>query len=272
LYGARSVESASGLILLQGAETNLSSTDDAHDPNAGGAVLSEDGSVAAFGDFTFLAAPYSTYTDNATLIQNMADFVLSGEQAASLDVFPYLFRQKIVKVYISSELEKTSSVIAALGSMQSTMRYLNYKLEFVDVMPTSGDAVLIGSFETPDEFDDYLKKADVEIDSDLLSSVAFGDVNRAGNGLLLFNANKKGNTLVMLADTPDDIISLLGVMGYSGLSSCLTSEQVAVCSVGSGDYYYDDTSSDGTSSDTFTETPTDGSTEPTPEVTATPAG
>lgn len=267
LYGARSVESASGLILLQGSATNLSSMDDAHDPNAGGAVLSADGSVAVFGDFTFLASPYSTYTDNAILIQNMADFILSGEQAPSLDVFPYLFKQKTVKVYISTELEKSSELISALGTMQSTLRYLNYKLEFVDNVPSSGDAILIGTFEAPDEFDDYLKKADVEIDSDVLSSVAFGDINRTGNGLLLFDANKKGNTLVLMADTSDDVISLLGVMGYSGLSSCLTSEQVAVCSVGSSDYYYDDYSEE-----TPTETTTEGLPEQAPETTPTPSG
>lgn len=268
LYGARSIESSSGVILLRGAETNLSSKDDAHDPNAGGGVLSEDGSVAAFGDFTFLSSPYSTYTDNATLIQNMADFLLSGERYQSLDVFPYLFKQKTVQVYVSSEMEKSPELITALGSMQSTLRYLNYKIEFVDDVPSSGDAILIGTFNATDEFDDYLKKADVEIDSDILSTIAFGDVNRAGNGLLLFNATKKGNTLVLLADTPDDVITLLGVMGYSGLSSCLTSEQIAVCSVGSGDdYYYEDTSSD-----TSTEIPAEGSTEPTPEVTATPSG
>jgi hypothetical protein len=267
LYGTRSIESDSGSILLQGPETNLSSIDDAHHPKAGGAVLSEDGSVVAFGDITFLAPPYSTYTDNAALIQNMADFILSGEQAPSLDVFPYVFKQKTVKVYVSSELEKTSNLVAALGTMQSSLRYLNYKIEFVDSIPTSGDAILIGTFEAPDEFDDYLKKADVEIDTDILSSVAFGDVSRSGNGLLLFTEMNKGNALVFMAETSDDVISLLGVLGYSGLSSCLTSEQVAVCSVGSGDYYYEDTSSD-----TTTETTTDGSTESTPEATATPSG
>ena len=268
LYGARSVETDSGLILLQGSETNLSSMDDAYHPHTGGAAVSEDGSVAVFGDFTFLASPYSTYTDNATLIQNMADFALAGQQQQSLDVFPYLFKQTTVKVYISSEIEKTSTMVSALGSLQSTMAALNYKLEFVDSVPTSGDAILVGTFDAPDEFDTYLKKSDVEIDADLLSTVAFGELSSSGNGLLLFNTNKSGNTLVLLASSSDDVISLLSVMGYGGLSSCLTSEQVAVCSVGSGDYYYDDTSSDLSTDGTTT----DGSTEPTPEATSTPAG
>jgi len=262
LYGTRSIESASGLVLLQGSESTLSSTDDAHDPNAGGAVLSADGSVAVFGDFTFLSSPYNNYIDNATLIQNMADFILSGERTANFDVFPYMFNDKTVKVYVSSDLEKTPELVAALGSMQSTMRSLNHKLEFVENVPTSGDAIIIGSFEATDDFDGYLKKADVEIDTDILSTLAFGDVSRSGNGLLLFDSAKKGNTLVMLANSSDDVISLLNVMGYSGLSSCLTSDHVAVCSVGSGDYYFDETSSDST------EEPT----EATPEVSPTPSG
>ena len=198
----------------------------------------------------------------------MADFILSGQQVKSLDVFPYLFKQSTVKVYVSSELEKSSDLVAALGSLQSTMAALNYKLEFVESVPTSGDAILIGTFDAPDEFDSYLKKSDVEIDSDLVSTLAFGDLSAAGNGILLFNSGKNGNSLVLLASSSDDLISLLSVMGYNGLSACLTSEQVAVCSVGSGDYYYDDTSSDLSTDGTTT----DGSTESTPEATSTPAG
>lgn len=265
LYGTHSVESASGVILLENAETSLSSIDDAHDPNAGGAVLSEDESMAVFGDFTFLTPPYSTYTDNATLIQNLADFILTGKQTASLDVFPYLFTQNTIKVYVSSELEKTPSLIAALGSLQTNLRTLNYKIEIVDDMPTSGDAVLIGLFDAEEEFDTYLKRADVEIDGGTLSTVALGDVNRSGNGLLLFDATQRGNTLTMLADSEEDLITLLGAMGYNGLSSCLTSPQMAVCSVGYGDssYDYEDTS------ETFEETP-EGTTESTEPVEATP--
>lgn len=264
MYGTRSVESRSGLVLLQGAETNLSSTNDAHNPNAGGAVLSEDESAAAFGDFTFLSPPYSTYTDNAILIQNLADFILSGEQAANLDVFPYLFKSKTVQVYITSDLERTPELVSALGSLQASMRSLNYKLEFIDRLPSSGDTLIIGTFEAIDDLDTYLKIADVEIDGDLISTVEFGDVNRAGNGLLILEGNKKGSTLVMLAGSSDNVISLLDVMGYSGLNACITNPQLAVCSVGSGEDTFN-SFDEGTSTE-----PTEGITEPAPE--ATPSG
>lgn len=263
LYGTRSVESASGLILLQGSATTLSSADDAHDPNAGGAILSEDGSLAAFGDFTFLSAPYNTYTDNATLINNLADFMLSGETSASLNNFPYLFAGQTVQVYVSPDLDRNSTLVSGLGSLQSAMRALNYNIEFVDSVPSSGDVLVLGLLDATEEFDTTLKRADVEIDFDLISTVEFGDISRSGNGLLVFNAGTKGNTLLALAESPEDLLSLLGMLnGYGGLSSCLTSEQVAVCGVGLGDVYYD----------TYEEPPADSFEEAPAEATPTPSG
>lgn len=268
LYGARSVKSDSGEILLRGAETNLSSADDAHDPNAGGAALSADGSVAVFGDFTFLSAPYSTYTDNAALIQNLADFILSGSRVVNLNNFPYLFQGKTVQVFVSPDLQKTPSLVSALGSLQASMRFLNYQLEFVDKAPSSGNAIIIGTFEVTDEYDAYLKKADVEIDGDLLNTTQFGEVSRSGNALVIFDAGKKGSTLVLAADSSDDLITLLGSIGYGSLGSCLTSDQVAVCSVGFDDIYSDDSFSE----DPSLETTPEGSLESTPEATPTPSG
>lgn len=270
-YGSRSVETESGLVLLQGAETNLSSLNDAHNPNAGGAALSADGNVAAFGDFTFLSAPYSAYTDNAALIQNLADFALSGVQAKSLDLFPYVFSRNTVQVFVASDVEKDPSLVTALGGMQSALRLLNLKVEFVDEIPASGDAILIGSFDATEEFSDYLLKADVEIGDETINTAAFGEVKRGGNGVMLYEAGKKGNTLVLLAGSPDDIIALIGVVNYNSVGSCLTSERVAVCSVGSGDDYFYDDSGDGSLEETPAES-SDQSTEPTPEVTPTPSG
>lgn len=240
LYGARSVETDTGMILLQGPQTNLSSLDDAYDPHAGGAAINKDETVAAFGDLTFLSAPYSDYTDNAALIQNLADFALSGSQTPTLDLFPYVFSGDTVTVLISSDLERNPDLIAALGGLQTSMRLLNLRLEFADAFPASGNVLAIGTFDAASDFKDSLLRADVEIGDSAITTAAFGDVNRAGNGLVLFEAGKKGNTLALLAGTPDDLIALINLVGYGALSPCLTSEQVAVCSVGSGeDLSYD---------------------------------
>ena len=273
LYGAHSVESPSGLLLLRGPGTNLSSLDDAYDPDQGGAALSADGNVAAFGDFTFLASPYNTYTDNAALIQNLADFALSGVQGRTLANFPYLFNEKTVQVYIAQDLTKTTELVTALGLLQSSMRYLDIQLEFVEDLPRSGDAIVIGSYETLDEFETYLKKFDVTIDGgDYISTTEFGEVGRYGNGLLMYEAGTKGNTLVLLADTPEEVVSMINLAGSGGLYACLSSDRLAICSVGFGGDYYggsEEESFDGTSTE---ETSTETSGEATPEATPTPGG
>lgn len=265
LYGTHSVESPSGLILLKGEETNLSSTNDAHNSNAGGAALSADGNVAAFGDITFLSSPYSTYNDNAVLIQNLADFVLSGERSQTLDVYPFIFASDTVKVYISPNLPRTPTLVTAMATLQSSMRYLDISVEFVDELPSSGDAILIGTFDDAAEDLNSLRKLGVEIDSEIINTIEFGEISRFGNGLILFEVGSKGNRLALLADTTEDLLTLMGVAGGGSLSSCLTSPQVAVCSVGFGDYGYD-------TGESFEETPVDAIEETEPEATPTPSG
>lgn len=270
LYGAHSVESPSGLVLLRGAESTLSSADDAHDPGQGGAALSEDGNVAAFGDFTFLSSPYNNYTDNATLIANLADFALAGSQSKSLANFPFLFEGGTVQVFVAPELTKTAELISALGGLQASLRYMNVDLEFVDDAP-SGDAIIIASFEPTEEIEPYAKKFDIVLDDgEFIDTTEFGEVGRYGNGILLFDAGTKGNTLVLLADTPEDIVSLIGVVGSGSLFSCLTSDNVAVCSVGFGGEYSSDSSGESAAEGSTEGTPAEG--ETAPEATPTPGG
>lgn len=270
LYGAHSVESPSGLILLRGTESTLSSANDAHSADQGGAALSADGNVAAFGDFTFLSSPYNAYTDNATLISNLADFVLGGSRSKSLANFPFLFEGSTVKVFVAPELTKTTELISALGGLQASLRYMGIEPEFVDEVPSSGNAIVIASFELTEDTEPFANKFDLVPDGDFITTTEFGDVGRYGNGILLFDAGTKGSTLVLLADTPEDTISLIGVVTSGSLYSCLTSEKAAVCSVGyGGDYYSSDTGEETTEEDVSQES-TEG--EATPEATPTPEG
>lgn len=234
LYGTHSVESASGLVLLGGSESNLSSMNDAHNPNHGGAVLSEDGNVAAFGDFTFLSSPYSNYTDNATLISNLADFVLTGEQSLTLQNFPYIFTGNTVNVYISPDLSKNTSLITALSGLQSSLRFRNIEMRFVDEIPSSGDTIIISTFLLDDDTQAIANKFDVEFNS-TIQTVEFGEVSSSGTGIFLFDSTNNGNTLVILAGISDDVIAMMGLVSSGSINSCLTADNIAVCSVGFGD-------------------------------------
>ncbi|MFN3491748.1 MAG: hypothetical protein ACK40V_05965 [Anaerolineales bacterium] len=259
LYGTHSLESASGLILLGGSESNLSSSNDAHNQNQGGAVLSEDGNVAAFGDFTFLSSPYNTYTDNAALISNLADFALTGKQTVTLQNFPYIFNGKTVNVYIAPDLNKNTSLITALSGLQSSLRFMNIEMRFVDEVPSSGDTIIISAFSLDEQTQTIANKFDIEFNS-TIQTVEFGEVSGSGTGVFLFDSTAKGNTLVILAGSEDDVIAMMDLVSGGSLNSCLTAENVAVCSVGFGDNFgggfFEETP--------FEEFPSDANATPTP--------
>jgi hypothetical protein len=193
LYGTHSVESPSGLILLRGTESTLSSANDANDPAQGGAALSADGNVIAFGDFTFLSSPYESYADNAALIGNLADFALSSKQNITLNNFPYVFTSKTVQVYLSSDLSKTAEMVAALGRLQASMQYMNIAVEFVDEIPKDGDAIIFGAFVPTEELTPVINKFDLtmEEESEFITVPGFGDIGIYGNSVLLFETSNK---------------------------------------------------------------------------------
>jgi hypothetical protein len=263
-YGAHSIKSSSRLTLLRGAESTLSSVDDAHDPAEGGAAISEDGNVLAFGDFTFLTSPYQNAADNATLITNIADFTLDGKQTVTLANFPYIFTQSMVQVYPTSEIKLNAETIAAIGGLQKGLRAINISIEVVNKAPSTGDALILGTFTPSDDLLDFTDTFNIELDetSETIRLKNFGEVGRTGNSLLLFEKNKKGNTLTLLADTPEDLIALFGMLASGSLDGCVTQDDLAVCGVGYGGGYSEET--------TATEEPAAG--EATPEPTGTPAG
>lgn len=239
LYGTHSVESSSGTILLQGTETNLSSSNDAHNPNQGGAVLSQNGNVAAFGDVTFLSSPYNTYTDNTKLISNLADFALAGEQQLTLQNLPYLFNSKTVNLYIAPDLNKNTDLINALANFQSSLRLINIELEFVDSIPNSGDTIIISTFSFDDKTQAIVNTFGMEFGFSV-TTLEFGEVSSSGTGFILFEATSRGTTLILLAGSQQDVIALMGVASGGNISTCLSSEKIAVCSVGFGDSFFSD--------------------------------
>jgi hypothetical protein len=268
LYGTHSVKSPSGLILLRGTGSTLSSIDDAHDPTEGGAALSENGNVLAFGDFTFLTSPYQNATDNATLIANIADFTLGGKREITLANFPYIFTQSVVQVYPSSEVQLTAEMISAISGLQTSLQYINTSIEIADEAPRDGDALILGTFTPSDDLLHFTDPFNIEFDelSETITVKNFGDIGRSGNGLLLFEKNKKGNTLTLLADTPEDLISLLDTLTSGSLYGCVLQGDIGICGVGYGGSY---------SEDTATAEPTSGEATPEPvnsEVTPTPGG
>jgi len=268
LYGTHSLKSPSGLILLRGTESTLSSVDDAHDPDEGGAALSENGNVLVLGDFTFLTSPYQNVADNATLIANLADFAMGSKQTISLANFPYIFTQSVVQVYPASDIQLTAETIAAISGLQTSLQYVGNSIKIVNEVPRDGDTLILGTFASSADLLKFIDPFNISMDesSETITIKNFGDVGRAGNGILLFEKNKDGNTLTLLADTPEDLLSLLATLTSGSLYGCVLQDDIGICSVGYGGSYSEDTGED---------TATEGTATPEPastEVTPTPSG
>lgn len=234
-YGTHSVKADPGLVLLLGAESTLSSVTDAHHPDAGGAALSADGNVAAFGDFTFLSQPYQNTADNPTLIANLADFLLGGEREIRLVNFPYLFTQPAVQVYAPPEVQMTAEMIAAMSGLQAMLHALNHQM-IVTPELEDGDAIILGTYAPSEELLAYLEPFGITLDetSEYVEVTGLGKVGRAGNALILFHAGANGNTLILLADSMEDLASLFDSLRGGDLDGCLVQGNLGVCRVGFG--------------------------------------
>jgi hypothetical protein len=228
-------------VLLRGDDATLSSVDDAQHPEAGGAALSADGNVLAFGDFTFLTSPYNNAADNAALIGNVADFLLGGTRTPALANYPFVFTSSEALIYPTAEVTLSPEMISAVGMLQASLRAARISLSLAEESPRDGNAIVLATYAAED-----LKKLtapfDVSVEEEGSVTLAkVGKFARTGNGLILFNENKKGVTLTLIADTPEDLVSLVNLLASGSLGGCVLQNNAAVCSVGfgSGGYFED---------------------------------
>ncbi|HEX2697720.1 MAG TPA: hypothetical protein VHM28_08420 [Anaerolineales bacterium] len=241
LYGAHSVESDSGLALLVGNDKTLSSETDAtpdSDPKKGwaAAALSQDGDVLAVGDFTFMMTPYDTVGDNGVFISNIADFLLGGSRRVALENYPFVFHDSTVTVLRTSDVQMTAELTGALSRLQASFRSINVELKLATDAPSDGDLIVLGTFSPSDDLDKYVKPFNIPLDSfsEFVDTPQFGKLGRSGNGLLLFQGANRGNTLTLLADSVDDLTSLMDTLSSGDLSGCVIQRFVAACSIGFG--------------------------------------
>lgn len=241
LYGVHSVQTDSGLALLIGGDKTLSSETDATpqgDSKNGwaAAALSSDGNVLAIGDFTFFTPPYNTVADNGILIQNIADFLVGGARQAALENFPYVFQGEAVSVLPTSNVQLTAEITGALSRLQSSLDSTNTNLQVVKNPPSSGDLLVLGTFSPSDDLAPYIEPFDLTLDdyNEFVDVPHFGKIGRAGNGLLLFKPGADGNQLVLLADTVDDLTTLMDTLSGGDLSGCVLQNDMGICSIGFG--------------------------------------
>ncbi|MBI1792835.1 MAG: hypothetical protein HYR70_01415 [Chloroflexi bacterium] len=241
LYGARSVKTDSGLGLLVGGDKTFSSQTDAapnNDSKQGWAAsaLSADGNVLAVGDFTFMQTPFNTVADNNILVNNIADFLLSGRRKIALSDFPYVFNGSTASLLMTANVQMTAEMTGALSRLQSKLNTLSIDMQVSQSAPESGNLVVLGTFSPSEDLTKYIESYNLTLDdaSEFIEIPQFGKLGRAGNGLVLFKAGQNGTTLVLLADTTDDLVVLMDTLSGGSLSGCVIQNDIAICSIGFG--------------------------------------
>lgn len=246
-YGTHSVATDGGTALLVGGQGTVSSTTDAL-PDEGlqdgwaAAALNKDGNVLAFGDFSFLMAPYNLVSDNQLLIARMAEFLLTPRDP-SLEDYPYLFRGPVVNLLVSSELQMTAELTKAVGELESALAASSMQLKTVQSAPSHGDVLVLGTYGSGTDVEAYVRPFGVQADDfgEFVTLAPFGKLGQSGNGLLLFRTGTDGNTLVLLASDGEDMVSLLGDVADGDLAGCLMQGNLAACSIGYGGSFTEQT-------------------------------
>ncbi len=148
--------------------------------------------------------------------------------------------------------------------MQAGLAAINTELTVVKDAPDNGNLIVLGTFSSSDDLAKYVEPFGLKLDdsSEFVDVPQFGKLGRSGNGLLLLQQSEQGTTLVLLADTVDDVTTLMDTLSSGDLTGCLIQGDVGVCSTGVGGSF----SEGGTP--TPEATPVNGETP----ATATPSG
>lgn len=237
MYAARSVFTEAGTPLILGGETVFSSITD----TGGGhsvAAASPDLRALALGDLTFLQPPYDGVTDNRQLIENLADFLITGVRAPALENLPFVFNGSVAVVQ-SGDFALEAETLSAIGATKSTLNAAGIELILAADPPEDADLLVLGLFDPDPDLDDYLAPLEITLPSDdpdgLLHVPGFGALSPAGIGLVGVVRQDGTTTLALLAEDEEKLVSLLETMSLNSLDGCLLNGAYGLCKVGEGE-------------------------------------
>lgn len=235
-YGSRSVTTESGTPVLVGDGYTYSSRTDRGGSLAAGA-LSESENVLALGDLTFLMPPYNEVSDNAGLIDNVADFLVGGGRLRDLQDFPYLFAQPIT-IVPSDAFPLTADHLRSLAAAQIVLGALGQDVSLATGGAAETDSVVFALFDNPDAIRPYLVGIPLVFPSESqdgkLTVPGFPPFDPAGVGALLVSHGAGGTTLILLAQNSADLEATFNLVTTRDLSGCFVHGAAAICQVGAG--------------------------------------
>jgi hypothetical protein len=237
MYAARSVFTEAGTPLISGGETVFSSITDL----GGGhsvAAASPNMRALALGDFTFIQPPYDGVTDNRQLIDNLAEFLITGEREPALEDLPFIFNGPVAVIQ-SGDFALQAETLAAFEAINNTLNAVGTELVFAEDSAQDVDRLVLGLFDPDPDLDEYLAPLEITFPSDdpdgLLHVPGFGALNPAGIGVVGVGREDGLTTLALLAEDEEKLVSLLDSMSFDLLEGCLLNGAYGLCKVGEGE-------------------------------------
>lgn len=237
-YTARSVITQTGLPLIISDDDTLSSRTDTGGGHAA-AALSADGNVLAIGDMTFMTPPYDQVADNPLFLSHLVDFLLIGEVRRDLHVFPYIFERPIA-ILRTEEFDLSADTLDTFAELESGFASRGLALSIIEESISDTDLILFSSFEPNEDVQPFLEPfQDLVLPEDseegILTLPEFGDVNPTGLAVILLHQSEDRNTLILLAETVEDLLTLAETLAGDELYGCLVRGEIALCKVGLGE-------------------------------------
>lgn len=237
LYATHSVTTQAGTPLFKGDENTFSSLTDSpnsHSP----AAISEDETVLAIGDLTFLTSPYHQVADNPTFINRVVDFLINSKRIAGLEDFPHVFQRPII-VITHEEFPLSAETVELFTSIQRTFQPLGQNVRTAAKPRSEEDILLHAPYTGEASIDKFLKESGLSLPLDpgenTLKVDGFGEIKLSGIGLVVYTQEPDRNSLLLLAEDTQSLIKLAEVVFSNGLEECAFHSNLAVCKIGEGE-------------------------------------
>ncbi|MEX2029894.1 MAG: DUF4350 domain-containing protein [Anaerolineales bacterium] len=259
-YGARSITSLRGTVLLVGDDYTFSSKTDRGGELAA-AATDPSGNVLALGDLTFLMPPYDEVASNARLVENVAGFLAGGGRLRNMEDFPYLFARPIA-IVPTDDFPLTADHLRSLAAAQIVLGSLGQDVSLALSGAGATDQVVFALFDNPDAIRPYLDGIPLVLPSESqdgkLTIPGLPPFDPTGVGVLLVSHNAGGTTLIVLAQNSADLEATFNLVTNRDLSGCFVHGAAAICQVGAGGisgFTFNDTGLTDFGGDLFLPTP-----------------
>jgi hypothetical protein len=162
-----------------------------------------DPSVLAVADLTFMIPPQNSIGDNDRLIANIADFLTQTERVFQLADFPHFFGADVDILLGGDAL---FDVATRLKSLLGALRIESEIQGFEDL---TKDTVFLALYRHAPDVAQYLSPAGVLV-SETVRTPFTPELPTEGTALILLNENSQRRVLVILGNTPDALLDMVG--------------------------------------------------------------